>query len=197
MALAAAKGWSLSQLDINNAFLNGDHAEEVYMFLPPGYKVQEEYPPNAKLVCKLHRSLYSLKQASRQWNEKFTVALIQYGFKQSFSNYSLFTMNAENGEFIAFLVYVDDIVIGTSSLQLAEDVKKYLSSHFKLKDLGEVKYFLGLEVARSTEGISIHQRKYVLDMLDEHEFLGAKPVSTHRDYNHKFDVAAVEEKLTV
>ncbi|XP_017985214.1 PREDICTED: uncharacterized mitochondrial protein AtMg00810 [Theobroma cacao] len=83
----------------------------------------------------------------------------------------------------------------TSSPQLANNVKEYLSSHFKLKDLGEVEHFLGLEVARSVKGFSICQRKYVLDMLDEHGFLGAKPVSTPIDYNHKLEKATDEEQL--
>lgn len=96
LALAVAKAWFLFQLDINNAFLDRDFDEEVYMTLPPGYEVMGEHTSNAKLVCKLHRSLYGLKQASRQWNAKFTIILLQYGFHQSLLDYSLFTLNKED-----------------------------------------------------------------------------------------------------
>ncbi|EOY25977.1 Uncharacterized protein TCM_027349 [Theobroma cacao] len=173
LALVAAQGWYLSQLDINNAFLNGDLDEEVYMSLPPSYQVKGEYPSNVQLVCILHKSLYGLKQAlyflkqaSRQWNAKFTAVLIEYGFKQSLSYYFLFTMNSDNGGFIAPLVYVDDIIIGSSSPQLSHDVKSFLSSHFKLKRPWR-----------------------------EHGLLGAKPMSTPIDYNHKLEKATDEERL--
>ncbi|EOX98011.1 Cysteine-rich RLK (RECEPTOR-like protein kinase) 8 [Theobroma cacao] len=92
--------------------------------------------------------------------------------------YSLSTLNKEDGGFIALLVYVNDIIIATSSSQLAIDVKTYLGSRFKLKDLKAIKYFLGLEVARSFKGIFICQRKYTLDLLQEHGLLGAKPATT-------------------
>ncbi|EOY26809.1 Cysteine-rich RLK (RECEPTOR-like protein kinase) 8 [Theobroma cacao] len=194
-AIATAFNWHLTQLDVNNAFLNGDLKEEVYMDIPPGYEIQGEYPENVKLVCKLHKSLYGLKQASREWNAKITSLIIQYGFIQSNADRSLFTMKTNNGEFFALLLYVDDILVGSYSKQAADAMKLFLSSHFKLKDLGTVKYFLGLEIARSPKGISISQRKYTLDLLEEHGLLGAKPVSTPIDYNQKLVKAQDEEKL--
>ncbi|EOY03128.1 Cysteine-rich RLK (RECEPTOR-like protein kinase) 8 [Theobroma cacao] len=155
-ALAAIHGWYLSQLDINNAFLYGDLHEDVYMNLPQGYMVKEEYPSNVKLVCKLHKSLYGIKQASRQWNTKVTECLMNYGFVQSKADYSLFTKISNDG-------FIDDIVIASSSLDFAVDVKTYLEKSFKLKDLGTPKYFLGLEIARLDKGMLLCQRKYVLD----------------------------------
>ncbi|EOY03489.1 Cysteine-rich RLK (RECEPTOR-like protein kinase) 8 [Theobroma cacao] len=188
MALAASQEWQLSQLDINNAFLNGHLEETMYMQLPQGFSVKREYQhtkPSIKLVCKLHKSLNGLKQASRQWNSKFTATLLEYGFKQSMSDYSLFTLVTNKGEFVALLVYVDDILLGSNSIQAICDVKAYLSSKYKLKDLGLVKYFLGLEVASSSEGISLCQIKYMLDLLKEFSLLGAKPITTLIDYNHE------------
>ncbi|XP_017979696.1 PREDICTED: uncharacterized mitochondrial protein AtMg00810 [Theobroma cacao] len=194
-ALAATQNWRLSQLDINNAFLNGELTEEVYMELPQGYTIKGEYPTSSRLVCKLHKSLYGLKQASRAWNSKLTTSVLKYGFKQSNSDYSLFIMKTHRGDFIALLVYVDDILIASTSIQAENDVKGYLSSEFKLKDLRKVKYFLRLEIARSPEGISICQRKYALDLLEEHRLLGTKPASTPIDYNHKLVKSSDEDKL--
>ncbi|EOY00276.1 Cysteine-rich RLK (RECEPTOR-like protein kinase) 8, putative [Theobroma cacao] len=195
-ALTAAYNWHLSHHDVNNAFLDGDLAEEVYMEIPQGYSIKGEYPnSSSKMVCRLHKSLYGLKQASRQWNAKLTASIVKYGFKQSTSDYSLFTMRTINGDFVALLVHVDDIFIASNSTQTEFDVKNFLSSQFKLKDLGKVKYFLGLEVARSPEGISICQRKYTLDLLEEYGLLGPKPVSTPIDYNHRLSKVSEGNEL--
>lgn len=110
LALAACHNWHLTQLDVNNAFLNGDLFEEVYMDMPLGYEVHSKAKQGEKLVCRLHKSIYGLKQALRQWNSKFSQALIQFGFIQFEADYSLFTKGFGNN-CVALLVYVDDIVI--------------------------------------------------------------------------------------
>ena len=161
VAIVAAKGWSLTQLDVNNAFLHGDLDEEVFMTLPPGYKGNSQLH---KLVCKLIKSLYGLKQASRQWFSKFSSALLQHGFIQSKCDYSLFTKTT-GSTFIALLVYVDDILLASNDPVSVTKLTAFLDDKFKLKDLGHAKYFLGLELARSAKGISLFQRKYTLDIL--------------------------------
>ena len=110
LALTASHHWCLTKLGINNAFLNGDLFEEVYMDMPLGYQRKGEPSSSGPLVCKLHKSIYGLKQASRQWYAKFSQSLLQYGFSQSKSNYSLFTKRS-GSQFVALLVYVDDIII--------------------------------------------------------------------------------------
>ena len=180
IAVAAAKGWSLSQLDISNAFLNGDLEEKIYMTLPPGYSPRqgESFPPNA--VCKLKKSLYGLKQASRQWFLKFSAALHQLGFKTSFGDHTLFIKNSGN-VYMAVLVYVDDIIIASSCDHATTLLKTALEASFKLRDLGTLRYFLGLEIAHSSTGITLCQRKYNLDLLTETNLLGCKPASIPMD----------------
>ena len=176
LAVAAAKKWSLHQLDISNAFLNGDLAEEIYMTLPPGYTPKEGdvLPPNA--VCRLRKSLYGLKQASRQWFLKFSYTLMSLGFRQSHADHTLFVRNV-HGKYVAVLVYVDDIVITSNDDDTVSQLKDELKKAFKLRDLGSLQYFLGLEIARSSSGIFVCQRKYALDILEEVDLLGCKPSS--------------------
>jgi hypothetical protein len=182
LALAAAKGWFLEQLDINNAFLHGDLNEEVYMSLPPGFEI-----PNSDCsskVCRLHKSLYGLKQASRQWNHKLTTTLISLGYSQSQADHSLF-VKASDSTFTALLVYVDDIVLTGNSMFEINYVKQILDNRFKIKDLGPLRFFLGLEVARTKAGISLNQRKYALELLNDSGNLATKPATTPCDPSTK------------
>ncbi|KAL0353420.1 UNVERIFIED_CONTAM: Retrovirus-related Pol polyprotein from transposon RE2 [Sesamum angustifolium] len=151
MALAVAKGWPLLQLDVNNAFLHGHLDEEVYMLPPEGYMIQ-----TPGQVCKLKRSLYGLKQASRQWNIELTVKLQEFGFVQCPHDHCLF-LKITSTCFVALLVYVDDIL---------------------LSDLGHAKYFLGLELARSAHGLLVTQQKYLTDILRDVHMLDSRPAPT-------------------
>ncbi|RVW16870.1 Retrovirus-related Pol polyprotein from transposon RE1 [Vitis vinifera] len=170
LAIAAAKQWYLHQLDVNNAFLHGDLNEEVYMQLPPGFST-----PNDPRVCKLKKSLYGLRQASRQWYSKLSSSLLKFGFSQAKTDSSLFIRQTSTS-FIALLIYVDDVIIASNDLKEIDVVKKLLHESFTIKDLGELKYFLGIEVARSAKGIVLSQRKYALDVLKDSGFSGSKPV---------------------
>ncbi|KAL3378593.1 hypothetical protein AABB24_004490 [Solanum stoloniferum] len=178
IALAVSKGWNLYQMDVYNAFLQGDLDEEVYMEMPQGFK-QEGHK-----VCKLLKSLYGLKQASRQWNIKLTTALLKAGFMQSTYDYSLFTWKRNEGMVIV-LVYVDDLLITGNSESMITEAKEVLHQQFKLKDLGELKYFLGIEVLRSAQGVILNQRKYILELISETGLTGAKPSCTPLESNSK------------
>uniref|UniRef100_A0A803QH13 Polyprotein n=1 Tax=Cannabis sativa TaxID=3483 RepID=A0A803QH13_CANSA len=182
LALAAVNGWILHELDVNNAFLHGDLHEDVYMTIPQGYSPKGELPPNA--VCKLNKSLYGLKQASRQWFEKFSTTLEHEGFHHSATDHSLF-IKYFGDKFILLLVYVDDVILVSNHAQELEALKVRLNNKFKLKDLGELRYFLGLEIAGSKEGIFVSQRGYALQLLEDLGYLGSKPVSTPMESNLK------------
>ncbi|GJS64961.1 ribonuclease H-like domain-containing protein [Tanacetum coccineum] len=170
ISIAMANSWPLYKLDVNNAFLYGDLKEDVYMSLPEGYN-----RVNNHKVFKLNKSLYGLKQAPRQWNAKLTTALVEHGFEQSKFDYSLY-VKKKGSMFVALLVYVDDIVITWNDEVEIKSFKNFLSSKFLIKDLGELKYFLGIEVLKSDKGLCMTQRKYCLELLHEYGLLAAKPV---------------------
>jgi len=123
------------------------------------------------------KSLYGLKQASRKWYEKLTSLLLQHHYIQATSDHSLFIKKTDSS-FTILLVYVDDIILARNSLTKFDDIKSILHASFKIKDLGQLKYFLGLEVAHSKLDISLGQRKYCLDLLSDSGSISSKPVST-------------------
>ena len=128
------------------------------MDIPPGLVT-----PHKNLVCKLNKSLYDLNQASRQWYEKLTEALHTRGYVHSLHDYSLF-YRKRGASNVSLGVYVDDILLtGTDTAEI-DELKRFLDNQFKIKDLGKLHYFLGLEVLYKDDGILISQRKFVLDI---------------------------------
>jgi hypothetical protein len=146
--MAAAKGWSLHQMDVKNVFLHGDLQEEVYMEQPPGYVDQT----NPNLVCRLKKALYGLKQSPKAWSNKIGQYLVTSGFQTSNADFSLYVKKT-NHVIVVIVIYVDDlIIIGDSDVDIF-DLKKLLKHKFEMKDLGELRYFLGIEVIQSPKGI--------------------------------------------
>ncbi|GJW76284.1 putative RNA-directed DNA polymerase [Tanacetum coccineum] len=170
--LAVNQSWPIFQLDINNAFLYGDLKETVYMKPPQGF-----YPGDDNIVCRLKKSIYGFKQAPRQWNAKLTSVLVENGFCQSKSDYFLY-IKSVGDVFLVLLVYVDDIIVTGNNAVEIDKFKVFLKGKFKIKDLGKLKYFLGIEVVDTKSGISLNQRKYVLDLLSEYGMLACKPSNT-------------------
>ncbi|RVW64718.1 Retrovirus-related Pol polyprotein from transposon RE1 [Vitis vinifera] len=169
------------QLDIKNAFLHGDLAEEVYMEQPPGFVAQGE----SGLVCRLRRSLYGLKQSPRAWFSHFSSVVQEFGMLRSTADHSVFYHHNSLGQCIYLVVYVDDIVITGSDQDGIQKLKQHLFTHFQTKDLGKLKYFLGIEITQSNSGVVLSQRKYALDILEETGMLDCKPVDTPMDPNVK------------
>ncbi|RVW92914.1 Retrovirus-related Pol polyprotein from transposon RE1 [Vitis vinifera] len=172
------------QLDIKNAFLNGDLEKEVYMEIPLGF----EGSMAKNQVCKLQKSLYDLKQSPRAWFDRFTKAVLKLGYKQGQADHTLFVKKSHAGKMAILIVYVDDIILSGNDTEELQNLKKYLLEEFEVKDLGNLKYFLGMEVARSRKGIIVSQRKYILDLLKETGMLGCKPIDTPMDSQKKLGI---------
>lgn len=139
----------------------------------PGF-VHHQYPDH---VCKLRRSLYGLKQAPIQWYKCLTSALQELGFVGSKTNSSLYYFSS--GSITTFcLIYVDDLVLTSSSLSFMQQIVTHLTSKFALKDLGQLHYFLGIEAQSTESGLFLTQRKYITDLLTKANMLSAKGTST-------------------
>ena len=143
LSIAVSRGWSLRQLDVQNAFLHGILEEEVYMRQPPGY----EDVTKPSFVCKLDKALYGLKQAPRAWYARLSTKLINLGFSASKADTSLFYFN-KGGVTIFVLIYVDDIIVASSTSEATTCLLHDLRTEFTLKDLGVLHYFLGIEVSK-------------------------------------------------
>ena len=158
---------------MNNAFLNGDLQEDVYMKQPPGF---ESLSPN--LVCKLQKALYGLKQAPRSWFQNLSSTLQSLGFHATKSDTSLFVKFMPSYT-IYVLIYVDDIIITGSSKREVTTLISQLRECFALKDLGPIHYLLGIEVTRSQNGdLLLSQSKYITDLLRRTNMLSANPLPT-------------------
>lgn len=142
--------------------------------------------------CKLIKSLYGLKQASKQWFAKLSSTIIDHGFIQSKSDYSVFT-KVNKGTIIILLVYVDDILITSNNVDAVKTFKHFLDNKFKLKDLGTLKYFLGLEVARTERGICLCQRKLTQKLLSDKGLLASKPPNVPMEQSARFSNSMGED----
>ncbi|KAM1824444.1 hypothetical protein ACFX13_024030 [Malus domestica] len=180
LSLAVSNKWPVRQLDVQNAFLHGFLQEEVYMRQPPGF-VDQQCPTH---VCKLQRSIYGLKQAPRAWFQRFSDFLLELGFHESSCDYNLFVFRKQ-GVYIILLIYVDDILItGNSPPQISRLITR-LGTLFSMKDLGHLRYFLGIEVNYYGTAMHLCQSKYALDLLSRTKFTEAKPISTPVSSGHK------------
>ena len=169
LSLAVNLEWDLWQMDVKNAFLQGELEDEVYMHPPPGL----EHLVKKGNVLRLRKAIYGLKQSPRAWYNKLSTTLNGRGFRKSELDHTLFTLTTSSG-IVVLLVYVDDIIITGSDKEGIKATKEYLKASFEIKDLGEMKYFLGIEICRSKEGLFMSQRKYVIDLLKGADAYGGK-----------------------
>ncbi|KAL0370961.1 UNVERIFIED_CONTAM: Retrovirus-related Pol polyprotein from transposon RE2 [Sesamum angustifolium] len=155
-SLAVNLSWPMYQMDIKNAFLYGDLNETVYMEQPPGYVAQGE---KQRMVCKLKKAIYGLKQSPRAWFDKFCRIIGEFGFSRCQADHSVFVQTTKTG-MVVLAVYVDDILITGSDINGIEEAKTYLQKHFVTKDLGrprpDISFAVGLVSQFMDKPRSVH-----------------------------------------
>ena len=177
LAYAVQNDVLIHQMDVVTAFLNGNLEEEIYMEQPDGY-IQ---PGKENLVCKLQKSLYGLKQSPRCWNTEFQEYMEVIQFKQSTVDPCIYVKMTDAIAILA--VYVDDLIVMASTLEEMQQIKETLKSRFQMKDLGKLHYCLGISIEQDEERkcLWIHQKQYILNMLEKYSLSNAKVVSTPAD----------------
>lgn len=170
---AVDRDMHIHQMDVVTAFLNGNLDEDIYMTQPPGFVK----PGQDKLVCKLKKSLYGLKQSPRCWNTVLDGFLKSLGFLQATADQCIYTRLASNVQTI-IAVYVDDLVIMSETTAELDNVKSSLSSKFKMKDLGEIHHCLGVSIARGDKSLKLSQSLYIQQLLKRFNMEDCNPVGT-------------------
>lgn len=176
--LAAEEDWELCCMDVKTAFLNANIKEEIYIRQPEGF--EQRGLNGEELVCRLHRSIYGLKQASRNWNETIDEWLvIDYGMERSLADSCVYIKDS-NGEKLIVTLWVDDLIIAGSSKRFIEDFKTAISARFCMNDLGDLKGILGMEIVRdrAKRTIKISQSAYLNQILQRFGMSNCKPVGT-------------------
>jgi hypothetical protein len=177
LALAAHHDFEIHQMDVKTAFLNGDLDVDIYMEQPEGYSTAAR--GEQRLVCKLQKALYGLKQAGRAWNEKILDALLQLQFTPLDSDSCVFVHRGDG--YVMFIVlYVDDLLIISSSLPRLVHLKSKLSQLFEMTDMGEAHYILGLKIIRnrSARQLSLSQQEYVRRVVERYGMTNCNPATT-------------------
>ncbi|KAM1443641.1 hypothetical protein ACFX2I_039895 [Malus domestica] len=162
MAIVAHFDLALHQMDVKTAFLNGDLEEDIYMKQPEGFEVKGR----EKLVYKLKKSIYGLKQASRQWYLKFQKVMKEQGFTENPSDTCIY-LKVSGSSFILLVIYVDDILLATNDTSLLDEIKTLLQQNFEMKDLREASYVLGIEIKRDRKKglLGLSQKGYIEKVL--------------------------------
>lgn len=176
LAIASMHQIALKHLDVRTAYLHGDLEEEVFMKQPPGF----EESGQEHLVCRLRKSIYGLKQSARCWNRKLHEALIKMRFKQSQSDPCLY-MKIVDGNIVYILIYVDDIVVGCKDDYQTAKVYESLKEHFDVANLGDLSFFLGMQIERKDGNYSISLSGYIDQVADRFGMKDAKPAKTPMD----------------
>ncbi|GKD16714.1 retrovirus-related pol polyprotein from transposon TNT 1-94 [Tanacetum coccineum] len=161
-------------MDVKSAFLNGFINEEVYVAQPPGFVYFEK--PNH--VFKLKKALYGLKQAPKAWHDRLKAFLLDHSYTMGLVDNTLFTKKKDS-HIIIVQIYVDDIIFGSTCQDLCDDFSKIMNDEFEINMMGELNFFLGLQIKQFEDGIFFNQSKYVKEMLKKFGLENAKPIKTH------------------
>jgi hypothetical protein len=183
LAIGAHLDLEIDQMDVKTAFLNGELEHTIFMVPPPG---SIDYG-NDDIVWKLRKSLYGLKQASRAWYQKAKEEFGRIGFTRCDSDHAVFIHRGQNKKFCIIALYVDDLMVLCNDVDLLNFKKEQLKRTFKMKDLGPIHWFLGLEITRDRPRclIYVSQNRYVTDIVERFGFSNARPISTPVTANFK------------
>ncbi|KAJ9544245.1 hypothetical protein OSB04_023952 [Centaurea solstitialis] len=173
LAYAAYKDFTVFQMDVKTAFLYGHLKEEVYVFQPEGF-IDQEHPD---YVYVLDKALYGLKQAPRAWYEELSKHLLSKGFKKGSVDSTLFLMK-EGDHIVVIQIYVDDIIFRSTSRELCKKFETIMIEEFKMSMMGEINFFLGLQVRQFSDDIFINQSKYISDLLKKYDMSGCNSIGT-------------------
>uniref|UniRef100_A0A2N9HL28 CCHC-type domain-containing protein n=1 Tax=Fagus sylvatica TaxID=28930 RepID=A0A2N9HL28_FAGSY len=168
-------GWFNRMMDVKIAFLNGELDEEIYMDQPVGFVAKGQ----ERKVCKLKRSIYGLKQSSKQWYLRFYQAILSNGFTMIEEDHCVYTKRSK-GSFIILSLYVDDILLAGNDAEMIVATKEWLSSNFEMKDMGEADYILGVKIFRdrSKKILGLSQQTYIKKVLERFQMSDCKPIDT-------------------
>ena len=179
LALATVMKWKIHQMDVKTAFLKGLVEEEVYVEKPLSFETHDK----ESHVCRLKKSMYSLKQEPRTWYGRIDGFLSTLGFTKSKANSNLY-YKVEEGNPVILILYVDDLFV-TGTDGLITDTKRNIAAKFEMKDLGMMHYFLGMEAWQSVDGIFLRQGNYVVEILKRFGMMDCKAMATPMALNLK------------
>lgn len=188
---AAQKGWDIYQLDVKSSFLHGILEEDVYVQQPKGFeKIGEE-----NKFYKLQKALYGLKQAPRAWFNRIEDYFIREAFLKSRNEETLFLKGNTRGNILIFSVYVDDLIYTGDNISMMREFKKSMEAEFDMSDLGKMRYFMGIEVLRTSEEIHISQSRYALEILKRFYMDGCNAVCNPMVLESKIDLNEKGERV--
>ena len=179
-------------MDVKSAYLHPEIKEEIYLEQPTGFEKLDS--SGKKLVCKLNKSIYGLKQAAKNWCEELANFLIQQKFTRSRNDYCLFS-KIENNEKLYVLSWVDDLVIAGSNNESIELLKKTLEGKFKMDDRGKLEWFLGMQVSQENDNVTLDQEKYIESVIEKFGMQDSNPSRTPAENNLKLVKATESETL--
>ena len=185
MALVAHFDLELHQMDVKTAFLNGDIDKTIYMTQPENFEIGD----SKSMVCKLKKSIYGVKQASRLWNRKFHQTIVSFGFESNVVEKCIYH-KFSGSKFIILVLYVDDILLACNDIGLLHETKRFLSNHFEMKDLGDASFVLGIQIHRDrSRGIlGLSQKSYIEKVLAKFGMKDCAQISTHVAKGEKFSL---------
>ncbi|GJU22932.1 retrovirus-related pol polyprotein from transposon TNT 1-94 [Tanacetum coccineum] len=182
VANAAHKNMTIYQMDVKTAFLNGELKEEVYVSQPEGFVDQD----NPSHVYKLKKALYGLKQAPRAWYDMLSSFLISQQFSKGAVDPTLFTRHAGN-DILLVQIYVDDIIFASTNTAMCDEFANQMTNKFKMSMMGQMSFFLGLQISQSPRGIFINQSKYASEIVKKYGLHSTDSVDTPMIENKKLD----------